>query len=102
MVIVKSEIPKYPNLTDVRAPLEFSRSNIHCRPDSLSSTEAQRVFSGGEDPLSNVSAGTSLPATAESAGTLDCKTVVFFSNASDGTSIFEQKVWSECKNCEGE
>ena len=25
-------------------------------------------FSGGEDPLSNVSAGTGLPATAESAG----------------------------------
>ena len=25
-------------------------------------------FSGGEDPLSNVSAGTELPATAESAG----------------------------------
>ena len=36
---------------------------------TLSSAEAQRVFlSGGEDPLSNVSAGTELPATAESAG----------------------------------
>ena len=35
---------------------------------TLSSAEAQRVFfSGGEDPLSNVSAGTELPATAESA-----------------------------------
>ena len=33
----------------------------------LSSAEAQRVFSGGEDPLSNVSAGTELPVTAESA-----------------------------------
>ena len=39
---------------------------------SLSSAEAQRrlkgFFSGGEDPLSNVSAGTELQATAESAG----------------------------------
>ena len=31
----------------------------------LSSAEAQRVFSGGEDPPSNVSAGTGLPASAE-------------------------------------
>ena len=31
---------------------------------------------------------------------LACKTVVFFANASDGT-IFERKVWSECKNGEG-
>ena len=37
--------------------------------DSLSSTEAQRVFSrvGYMDPLSNLSAGTELQATAESA-----------------------------------
>jgi len=35
----------------------------------LSSAEAQRVFfSGGVDPLSNVSAGTELRATAESVG----------------------------------
>ena len=35
----------------------------------LSSADAHRVlFSGGEDPLSSVSAGTKLPATAESAG----------------------------------
>ena len=36
--------------------------------EPLSSAEAQRFFSGGEDPLSNVSAGTELQATAESAG----------------------------------
>lgn len=34
----------------------------------LSSAKAQRVFfPGGEDPLSNVSAGIGIPATAESA-----------------------------------
>ena len=31
----------------------------------LSSAEALRIFAGGEDPLSNVSAGTGLPTTAE-------------------------------------
>lgn len=31
----------------------------------LSSAEALRIFTGGEDPLSSVSAGTGLPATAE-------------------------------------
>ena len=36
---------------------------------TLSSAEAQRFFfSGGEDPLSDVSAGTGLPATAENTG----------------------------------
>ena len=43
-----------------------AKSTIH----SLSSAEAQRVlFSCGVDPLSNVSAGTELQATAECAGT---------------------------------
>ena len=32
---------------------------------------------------------------------VDCKTAVFFANASDGI-IFERKVWSEWKNGEGE
>ena len=43
--------------------------SISCETKPLSSAEAQKVFfsSGGEDPLSNVSAGTGLQATAESA-----------------------------------
>ena len=42
---------------------------VHSKPRPLSSVKAQRVFfSGGVDPLSNVSAGTELQATAESAG----------------------------------
>ena len=39
---------------------------IERKINPLSSAEAQSFFSGGEDPLSNVSAGTGLPATAES------------------------------------
>ena len=43
--------------------------SISCEIKPFSSAEAQKCFffSGGEDPLSNVSAGTGLQATAESA-----------------------------------
>ena len=33
---------------------------------------------------------------------IDWKTVVFFADTSEGASIFERKVWSECKNGEEE
>ena len=52
--------------------LSNSAAQIHCVNiwnsfSPLSSAEAQRVFSVGVDPLSNVSAGTELQATTESA-----------------------------------
>ena len=46
----------------------FWRQSFGLPFDPLSSAEAQRVFFFRVDPLSNVSAGTELQATAESAG----------------------------------
>ena len=50
--------------TPQRGQEHLKRSGLR---KSLSSAEAQRVFSGEEDLLSNVSTGTELPSTAESA-----------------------------------